>query len=151
MLHKSRYLAIVVLLLGVVSLAIGAAFIVQGQAKAAFLRDALQQEQVTLGVAGGGIIDTAAEAQAAADTVRSHRHAIAPSYSDLLGSGRFDPTNPLHLTYAQAINLENTLYLAVLGFGLTDVVIASGAFMIVTGIALGGTGVVLFHLARRPA
>jgi len=53
------------------------------------------------------------------------------------------------LSYAQALNLENYLYLAVLGFGVTDIVLASGVFMIIMGIALGATGVTLFALARR--
>jgi hypothetical protein len=65
-----------------------------------------------------------------------------------LGEKRFDPTDPKQLTYAQALNLENYLYLAVIGFGLAQSVIANGVFMIVTGIALGGTGAALFRLAR---
>ena len=156
MLRKSRYLAIGVLLVGVVSLAMGITFVVQGQAKANFMRDAMRQEQITLGVeegeaARGEFVDTAAEAEQAGDLVREHRRGIAPTYGDLLGAERFDPTDPEQLSYAQALNLENYLYLAVAGFGLTTVVIASGVFMIITGIALGGTGVVLFGLARRAA
>jgi hypothetical protein len=151
MLRKSRYLAIVVLILGVASMAMGIAFIVQGQAKANFMKEAMRQEQITLGldesaVARGEIVDSSGEAQVAGDTVREHRHGIAATYSEL---GRFDPTNTTHVTYMQALNLENYLYLAVASFGLTTVAIASGAFMIVTGIALGGTGVVLFQLAKR--
>jgi len=45
--------------------------------------------------------------------------------------------------------MENYLYLAVLGFGVTTVIIGTGAFMIITGLALGATGVVLLGLARR--
>jgi hypothetical protein len=151
MLRKSRYLAIVVLILGVASVAMGIVFIVQGQAKANFMKEAMRQEQITLGldesaVARGEIVDSSGEAQVAGDTVREHRHGIAATYSEL---GRFDPTNTTHVTYMQALNLENYLYLAVASFGLTTVAIASGAFMIVTGIALGGTGVVLFQLAKR--
>ena len=149
MLHKSRYVAIAVLLLGLVSFAMGIAFIVQGQATAGYMRDAMQQEQITLGLEEGEVVDSAAEAQAAGDVVREHRHGISETYSELLGEGRFDPTNPAHLSYAQALNLENYLYLAVLGFGVTTAVTVSGVFMIVTGIALGGTGIVLFELARR--
>ncbi len=85
----------------------------------------------------------------AGDTIREHRRGIAPSYSDLLGDGRYDPTDPQQLTYAQALNLENYLYLAVVAFGLTQSVIVSGVFMVVTGLALGGTGVVLYRLGQR--
>jgi hypothetical protein len=92
------------------------------------------------------VIDSAAEAQIAGDTVREHRHGIAPTYGDLLGGQQFNPTNPQQLTYAQALNLENYLYLAVLGFGVTQIALGVGGFMIIVGIALGVTGIVLFRI-----
>jgi hypothetical protein len=66
-----------------------------------------------------------------------------------LAGGRYDPTNPAHLSYAQAINMENYLYLGVLAFGLTDVVLGSGVVMILTGVALGGIGVALRGLLKE--
>jgi len=144
----SRYLALVVIICAVISLAIGIVFIQQGFAKEAFLIEAMQQEEITMdGVEG--IIDTAEEAQTAGDTVREHRHGIAPNYGDLLGEGRFDPTNSQQLSYAQALNLENYLYLAVASFGIFTVIKVSGAFMIIMGLALGTTSIVLFGLARE--
>ena len=155
MVRMSRYLAIVVSLLGVVGLVMGVVFVAQGVTKSGWMKDAMRIEKLTFGieesaVAKGEVADSAKEAQAAADTIREHRRGISPSYQDLLGEGRYDPTNVDHLQYAQALNLENYLYLAVLGLGVVDVVIASGVFMIVMGIALGGTGVALFALARTP-
>ncbi len=151
-----RKLAILILLIGLVSIVIGAVFIGQGIAKNNYLVTAMRQEKITLGIpsdkiAEGEIIDNATEAQIAGDTVREHRHTISPTYGDLLGGKSFDPTNPTQLTYAQALNLENYLYLAVLGFGLTQVVIANGIFMVITGIAFGGTGIVLLRLAKCAA
>ncbi|MBA7584486.1 hypothetical protein ES708_26441 [subsurface metagenome] len=144
----SRYLALVVIMCAVISLAIGTVFIQQGFAKEAFLVEAMQQEKITIdGIEG--IIDTAEKAQTAGDTVREHRHGIAPTYGDLLGEGRFDPTNSQQLSYAQALNLENYLYLAVASFGIFTVVKASGAFMIIMGLALGTTGIVLFRPTRE--
>jgi len=99
-------------------------------------------------VATGEVVDSADEAQVAGDVIREHRRSIAPTYEELLAGGRFDPSNPKHLSYAQALNMENYLYLAVLGFGVTTIVIGSGVFMIVTGFAIGTTGVVLLQLAR---
>ncbi len=61
----------------------------------------------------------------------------------------FIPADPLQLTYAQALNLENYLYLDVVAFGLTQSVTASGVFIVVTGLALGGTGMVLYRLGQR--
>ena len=150
MAHLSRYMPLsrIVMIMAVVTLVIGIVFIVQGVTKAEWMKDAMRVEQVTLGieesaVAKGDVVDSASEAQRAGDTIREHRRGIAPTYDDLLGGGRFDPTNPEHLSYAQALNMENYLYLAVLGFGVTEMVIASGGFMIATGIALGATSVAL--------
>ena len=148
-----KHLWIAVLLLGIIALAIGVVFVYQGMAKENMVREAMRAEKVTYllppeEVAKGNVIDTTEEAQKVADTVKEHRHAIAATYNDLLKGGRYDPTNPTHLTYSQAINLENYLYLGVLALGVTQVVTASGVFMIVTGIALGGVGVALLGLAR---
>ena len=134
-----KKLGITVIVFAVISLSMGIVFIQQGFAKETYLVEAIKQEQIELdGVEG--IIDTAEEAQIAGDTVRKHRHGIAPTYGDLLGEGRFNPTEPKQLTYAQALNLENYLYLAVASFGVFTVVKATGAFMVFMGLALGATG-----------
>jgi len=77
---------------------------------------------VTLGIEDteleGEVIDSLEEAIKAGDTIREHRRGIAPSYSDLLGDGRYDPTDPQQLTF-------------------------------VTGLALGGTGVMLYKLNQK--
>jgi hypothetical protein len=148
-----RGLAILVLCLGAVAVVLGGVFVAQGIAKDNLLTTAMQQERITLGIpseelAQGEVIDTAKEAEVAGDTIREHRHGIAPTYGDLLSGKQYDPTNPEQLTYAQALNLENYLYLAVLGFGVTQVVIGSGAFMIITGLALVGTGTAILKLNK---
>jgi len=115
------------------------------------LKEAMRVEKVTLGIESGmegEVIDSLPEAMEAGDTIREHRRSIALTYSDLLGEGRYDPTDPQQLTYAQAMNLENYLYLAVVAFGLTQAVMASGVFMVITGLALGSTGVVLYRLRK---
>ena len=150
----SRYLAILVLILGVIGVVVGSVFIAQAVEKDNWMREAMRVERVTLGlsdeqIAEGQIIDSFEEAQIAGDTIREHRRNIAPTYEDLLDGGRYDPTNPEHLSYAQALNMENYLYLAVLGFGVTTVIIGTGAFMIIMGFALGATGIVLLRLTRE--
>jgi len=112
------------------------------------MADAMRTEQVTLGldetaVAEGELVDSAAEAQVSGDILREHRRGIALTYNELLGGGRYNASNPEHLTYAQALNMENYVYLAVLGFGVTQMLIGTGVFMLVTAAALGGTGLVL--------
>jgi len=153
--HLGRYLAILVIALGIAGLAIGVAFIVEGQAKSNYLAEQMRQEQITLGlteeqIEQGNVVDTAGEAEKAGDTIREHRRSIAPTYSDLLEGGRFDPANPEHVTYMQALNLENYLYLAVASFGLTTEVQVSGIFMVIAGIGLAVGGVAMLRL-RRPA
>jgi len=136
---KVRNLGITVIVFAVIALVMGIIFVQQGYDKEAFLLEAMKQEKITLdGVEG--IIDTPEEAQLAGDTVREHRHGIAPTYGDLLEGDRFDPTNPKQLTYVQALNLENYLYLAVASFGLFTIVKATGGFMIIMGFALGTVG-----------
>jgi len=153
MVRISQYLAIMVLLAGVVGVVIGSVFITQAVEKNNWMKEAMRVEQVTFSlaeeqIAEGEVIDTAEEAQVAGDTIKEHRRNIASTYEDLLGGGRFDPTNLKQLSYAQALNMENYLYLAVLGFGVTTVIIGTGAFMIIMGIALGATGVVLLRLTK---
>ena len=50
----------------------------------------------------------------------------------------------------QALNLENYLYLSVMGFGLVTVVLGVGVFLIIAGIALGTGGLVMLRPARVP-
>ena len=151
----NRGLAILVMFLGLVALVLGGVFIGEGFAKNKLIADRMEVEKVTLAVDPNnpGVvtqINNAADAQKAADTIASHRRGIAPSYQELLnkGTGRFDPTNPTNLTYAQAMNLENYLYMAVTAFGLIQVTMAAGVFMAITGLALGGTGLALYRISR---
>ncbi len=147
----TRILSILIVFVGLVAIVMGAVFIGLGASRDMQLKEAMRVENVTLGIESelaGEVIDSLPEAMEAGNTIREHRRSIAASYEDLLGEGRYDPTNPQHLTYAQALNLENYLYLAVVAFGLTQAVMASGVFMVITGIALGSAGIVLYRLRQ---
>jgi hypothetical protein len=96
----------------------------------------------------GKVIDTAEEAQKVADTIKTHRHNIATTYDDLLKGGQYDPANPQHVIYTQAINLENYLYMAVLAYGLTTVVLTSGVTLVIIGLCLVLIGLVLYRLGK---
>ena len=153
--HKiTMNLSIFILVLGAVAFIMGIVFLYECVSKQVFLTSIMKQENIKLsdlGVTGSKaneIIDSQETAQIAGDTVRGHRHSIAPSYTALLGSNKFDPTNPKDLTYAQAQNLENYLYLAVLSFGVTEIALASGGFMVVVALALGAIGFVLLRVAK---
>jgi hypothetical protein len=151
----TQYLATGILLLGIVGLAVGGAFIYQGISKNNQLAEAMRVEHVTLGIENaeleGQVIDSLGEALQAGDIIREHRRGIASTYSDLLGGGQFNPEDPEQLSYAQAMNLENYLYLAAVAFGLTQSTMGSGVFMVVTGLALAGTSLALYRLGKATA
>jgi hypothetical protein len=143
-------LSIAVMVLALISVVVGIVFLQQGFSKQNWLVNTMKEEQITFQINGKDtVIDSAAKAQIAGDTVREHRHGIAKTYGDLLGGGQFNPQDPKQLTYAQALNLENYLYLAVATFGLITVVQGTGAFMVLTGLALGLTGFALYKIAGK--
>jgi len=137
---RAKHLGLLVIALGLIALVIGAVFLQQGFSKELWLINNMEQEKIEMPGQPGIIVNSAALAQEAGDTVREHRRNIAPTYGELLDGGRYDPTNTTQLSYSQAMNIENYLYLAVTAFGVFMVVKAIGAFMIVTGIALGLPG-----------
>jgi hypothetical protein len=152
----ARIAGAVIMALGVLAIVIGAVFVFQGFSKNNLIVERMQVEKVSLAIDPNDPstrtqIQNAAQAQGAADIISSHRRAIAPTYQDLTAGKGFDPTNPTQLRYAQAMNLENYLYLAITAFGLVQVVLGAGAFMVVTGIALGLTGLVVLRLPVKTA
>jgi hypothetical protein len=154
--RANRYLAILVLIIGLAGIGIGIGFVVEARIQSNWMKKAMREEQITLGlsddaIANGEVVDTAAEAQKAADTIREHRHDNFGTYNEVTGGQNFNPEDPKQVTYMQALNLENYLYLGVMGFGLTTVVLGIGVFMIIVGIALGACGLVMLRPARAPA
>ncbi len=144
MITINRNLGKIVLLLGVVALVIGSVFISQGIVKNTMITEAMQMEQITYG--GNeeveGIIDTVTEVELMASILKEHRLDIG-IYSEL------DRDDPQRDTILKAMTIENSLNLAQLGYGVTTVVIVSGVFMVIMGIALGGTGLGLYRLSGR--
>jgi hypothetical protein len=155
--NKIQMVSMLVVVLGIVSLVIGAVFVGLAVEKNNYLVDSLRAQQVTLGlsqeqIAKGELVDNAQTAQVAADTLAEHLQSIAPTYGDLMAknkTGKYDPTNPSNLSYTQGLNMENSLNLAVLGFGVIQETMATGAALIVIGLGVGATGSVLFILSRK--
>ncbi len=146
-----KILSLSVMVAGVAAIAIGVVFITEGIMKNNLIVDRMNVEKVSLALDPNqpGVytpINNSEDAQKAADTIASHRRAIAPTYQDLLKGGRFDSTNATHLMYAQAMNLENYLYMAVTAFGLIQVTIANGVFMLIVGLAVSGAGFALYRV-----
>ena len=157
MLGKIMPLSRIVMIMAVAAIVIGIVFIYMGVSKADYIKDQMVAEHVKASIGGGnmtGYIDSAAKAQAAADTIKKHRQSIAPNYGNLTsyghgGKGGYDPisTDPYPpnpkltvgqamLEYTQALNMENYLYMGVFALGFTQAVTVIGVFMILVGIAL---------------
>ena len=152
--NKLKLAALIVLLLGIVGLGVGGAFVGIGFAKNNQITTYLRAEKVTLGlsaadIAKGRVVDSLTTAQNAAQMLTKHRQSIAPTYNDLLGGQPYDPTNVKEATYAQAMNLQTNIYTAVLAFGLAESIMANGAFMLATGAALVVVSLTLFKLAKK--
>jgi hypothetical protein len=150
-----KYLGITVMVLAVVAIVIGVVFVTEGFMKNNLIVDRMNVEKVSLNLDPAHpevftAINNADDAQKAADLIAEHRRSIAPTYQDLLAQsgGRFDPTNTKDLTYAQAMNLENYLYMAVTAFGLIQATMANGAFMIIVGLAIGLVGFMIYRVSR---
>jgi len=161
MLSKVMPVSRVVMIIAVAALVIGIVFVTLGVTKANWITSQMAQEKVPVSIFEGnatGYVDSAATAQIAADTIKEHRQNIAPTYRDLTKYGRkgYDPTNtdpyppdPTKtigqemLTYTQALNMENYLYMAVFALNFTQMVIVTGVFMILVGIALGAVWIAL--------
>lgn len=146
--NRVRNLGLVVIFFGVIALALGIVFVQQGFAQESWLVEAMENEQIAMPDGSGIIVDNSQLAQAAGDLVREHRRSISPTYGELLGGEHFDPTNPTQITYMQAMNIENYLYLAVTAFGVFTVVKVTGAFMILMGLGLGATGYALWKTGK---
>ena len=148
-----RNLAIVVMVLGIVSLAVGGAYIGLGVQKNNYLVTQLKAQKVTLGlttaqIAKGDLVDNMQEAQVAANTLGEHLGSIAKTYSDLMSAnpnGKYDPTNASDLSYTQGLNMENSFNLVVLGFGVIQETEVTGAILAVIGLAILLIGIVLFR------
>jgi hypothetical protein len=134
-----KKLGVIVMALGFIGLVIGLIFAYQGFSKQNEIVSKMVSENISMAAFGGKpteIIDNMDKAQIAGDTIRQHRHSIAPTYGELLGNSKYDPTNPVQVTYAQAINLENYLYLGVTALGLTEVVLGNSAFMVIASLGM---------------
>jgi hypothetical protein len=142
-----------VLLLGIVCFVVGAVFIWQSIDLRGQVVNSMQIEKATYGGAPErinsdgevivldeqieGIIDTENEAELMADTLQSHRLSQYPPYTEM------DRDDPDRNTVIHGMALQNSLVIAQIGFGVSTMALGIGLFMLVTGIAFGGTGLVL--------
>jgi hypothetical protein len=148
-------LTFAIIVLAVAVIACGAISIGLGVTNSKSVSDHLKNQKVSLRVfdenaPADALITNASQARVAADTIAEHLTKISPSYSDLLGGKRFDPTNPTQLTYVTGMNLQGQMNLAALAFGLTTVLTFFGVVLIVIGIVLLIVGVDIYFFHIRP-
>ncbi len=134
-----------VVVVGVV--VVGGIFVWQSFDVKAKVTDGLVDEQITTGLPGeddegydpnNTYVDTAAEAQAAHDTILHHmRDGDTPRYGDT------ERGSEERAAYVDGITLRNSSMIANMGLGISTVALGVGVFMLVTGFALGGTGLAL--------
>ncbi len=150
---STRTIGMIVLLLGLVCLVIGGVFIWQSFAVNGQVVNSMKIEKATYGgdleritpegevivldEKIGGIVDTEKEAKLMADTLQSHLHTQYPPYSEM------ERDDPDRNTIIQGMTLQNSLVIAQMGFGISTMALGIGVFMIITGVAFGGTGLVL--------
>lgn len=142
----SKKLATIVLLVGVVSVVMGGIFIFQGIDKGNLVIEAMCLEKVEYGGADGtieGIVDTPDEAQVMAGLLREHRMENYGHYTEL---ARDDPKRDGIL---KAMTMENALNLAQVGYGLSQVVIVTGIFMVIIGLTLGVGAVSVIRSSKQ--
>jgi hypothetical protein len=144
-----------IIVLAVAVIACGAVAIGLGATNSKSVSDHLKSQKVSLRIfdenaPADALITNASQARLAADTFALHLSKIAPSYSDLLGGKKFDPTNPTQLTYVTGMNLEGQMNLAALAFGLTTVLTFFGVVLVVIGLVLLLVGVDIYLYHIRP-
>ena len=142
-----RYFWIAGLVFGLTFLALGGIFVVKGIDAKDTIREALADEEVVTSgdasIPGVPVLD-AETAQSQADVVKAHSLERYGTYSSM---GRDDPNRDV---YIKGLTLRNSLGLAVLGFGVADLAIGTGALLLLLGIATLGFGVPVLVWLRVP-
>ena len=150
-----KVLTIAIMVLAIVVIAAGGVSIWLGQTNSQAVSDRLKAQKVSLRVfdtnaPSDAIITNLSEARLAADTLATHLSKIAPTYSDLLGGKKFDPTNLTQLTYEMGMVLQGNMNMATIAFGLTTTLTFFGAVLIVIGVVLLIIGADIFFFHIRP-
>ena len=126
---------------------VGILFIVMAADAKAQIKAELASEQVMTSADAaipGVPVTDARTAQAQADVIKAHSHERLGLYSVM---GRDDPNRQ---TYLNGVTLRNSLGLAVLAFGLSDLALGSGLVILILGLATLGFGVPVLYWLRAP-
>ena len=144
--HISKVAVTVAIVLGIGMVVLGSIFIVMGLDARGDIREALVKENViTSGDASipGVLVRDADTAKAQAVTIEDHTFGRFGPYSSM---ERDDPNRE---AYLKGLTLRNSLNLAVVGFGLTDLAVGLGAVTIVLGLIIAGLAIPVHLLMMK--
>ena len=120
------------LAVGLILLAGGGFMVMRGVETRELLRDELRAEQITTsGDASrpGVLIEDAETAQMQADVIKQHTLGTWGPYSQL------PREDPRRAQFIDGVALRTALTMAVMGFGVTDLVIGAGLLIVLAGVA----------------
>jgi len=145
-----EYVGIEVILTGVLVVALGAFFVVQGWSAKDEIRTAMQEEAVTTTIEGVDLpVLDQRTATNQAELIKSHTLGSFGTYTSL------DREDPKRDTYIRGLTLRNSLHLARMGLDLSELVMGLGALFVAVGTAVATTGAViaagLFRVKERRA
>jgi len=123
------------LVLGLLLVVAGVYLVVQGIDVRDRIRTELRDEQVTTSQDAripGVLVQDAETAKAQADIIKEHTLGLWGPYSEL------PRDDPRRAQFIDGVALRTALNMAVMGFGITDLVIGAGVIVLVAGAATVG-------------
>ena len=144
--HISKVAVTVAIVLGIGMVVLGSIFIVMGLDARGDIREALVKENVITSKDApipGVLVQDADTAKAQAVAIESHTFGRFGPYSSM---ERDDPNRE---AYLKGLTLRNSLNLAVVGFGLTDLAVGLGAVTIVLGLIIAGLAIPVHLLMMK--
>ena len=130
--------------IGLLIVALGVFFVVQGWSAKNEVRAAMQDEAVTTAIDGVDVpVLDQRTATNQANLIKSHTLGTSGPYVNL------DRNDPVRDTYLKGLTLRNSLHLARMGLDLSELVMGLGALFVAVGGAIATLGAVLAaHLFR---
>src|SRR5581483_3825598 len=120
------------LVLGILLIAGGSYMIVQGRHVRNQLTDELRDEQIITSADAsipGVLVENAETAKAQADIIKEHTLGTWGPYSQL------PRDDPRRAQFIDGVTLRSALNLAVMGFGITDLLVGAGLIVLLAGAA----------------
>lgn len=120
------------LAIGAILLGGGMLMVVRGIATRNLIQEELRSEQVmTAGDTArpGVLVEDAATAQMQADTIKHHTLGTWGPYSQL------PKEDPRRAQFIDGVALRTALNMAVMGFGITDLLVGAGLIIVLAGVA----------------